>query len=373
MTARPGALRLLVATPRYLPEVGGVERHVHEVARRLVAAGAEVTVLATDREGRLPVRDRIDGVDVRRVRARPARGDYYFAPDVYSVVGAGGFDLLHVQSYHTFVAPLAMLAAARRGHPYVVTFHGGGHSSALRAALRPAQLALLRPLLARAARLVAVARFEIELYERRLGLPRERFALVPNGVDLPVPPRLPAVEEGRVVSVGRLERYKGHHRILAALPHVLERRPDAFLRIVGSGPYERELRRLAARLGVSGRVRIGAVAADDRAAMAAELARAALVVLLSEWETHPLAALEAISLGRPLLVADGSGLQELAERRLARAVALASSPRRLADAVLEQLERPVPPAQVDVPTWDDCAERLLSLYGSIAGERACAS
>jgi glycosyltransferase involved in cell wall biosynthesis len=365
-------LRLLVATPRYLPDVGGVERHVHEVARRLVTAGVAVTIVTTDRGTRLPARDRVDGIDVRRVRARPARSDYCFAPEVYSVVREGRWDVVHVQSYHTFVAPLALLAAAQRRLPYVVTFHGGGHSSAIRAALRPAQLALLRPLLVRAAGLVAVARFEIELYRRSLRVPPARFTLIPNGVDLPVAAPAAPTDGARIASVGRLERYKGHHRVLAALPHVLERRPGASLRIIGSGPYERELRRLADRLGVSARVEIGEVPARDRAAMASELASAALVVLLSEWETHPIAALEAAFLGRPLLVADGSGLRELAERGLARTVPLACSPRQVADAVLEQLEHPLLPARVDLPTWDDCAEQLLALYRSVGGGHACA-
>ena len=74
-------------------------------------------------------------------------------------------DLVHIQSYHTLVAPLAMLAARRAKLPYLLTFHGGGHSSQLRNATRGSQLALLRPLLAHAERLVTLAHFE-ETYFR---------------------------------------------------------------------------------------------------------------------------------------------------------------------------------------------------------------
>ena len=79
------------------------------------------------------------------------------------------WDVVHVQCYHTLVAPLAMLRALTLGIPYVVTFHGGGHSSELRNRSRGAQRLLLRPLLRRARRLVAVARFEIEQYGEELG------------------------------------------------------------------------------------------------------------------------------------------------------------------------------------------------------------
>ena len=53
------------------------------------------------------------------------------------------------------------------------------------------------------------------------------------------------------MSVGRLERYKGHHRILRALPAILAQEPNARLVLVGSGPYEQPLRAMASQLGVS--------------------------------------------------------------------------------------------------------------------------
>ena len=172
-----------------------------------------------------------------------------------------------------------------------------------------------------------------------------------------------------ILSVGRLERYKGHQRILAALPAILARRPDVRLRILGEGPYEPALRRLARQLGVTGQVEIGAIPPQQRGAMRALLARAALVTLLSEYETHPLAALEAISQQRPVLVADTSGLRELAERGLARAIPLQSTPEQIAAAVLRQLEQPLAPERLALPTWDTCASTLLRLYHTVLQER----
>jgi glycosyltransferase involved in cell wall biosynthesis len=261
-------LRLLMATPRFLPDLGGVEIHVDEVSRRLAARGVEVTVLTTDVTGTLPERDEASGVHVRRVRAWPAKRDYYFAPSVYTEVSRGDWDLVHVQSFHTLVAPLAMLAARRARIPYVVTFHAGGHSSRLREALRPLQLSLLRPLLARAARLIALAPHEVERYSKLLHLPETRFALVPNGSDLPAPSAAAAEDGDLIASVGRLERYKGHQRVIAALPELARRRPDVRLWIAGAGPYEAALREFAERLGVAERVDIRAIPAGERERLA---------------------------------------------------------------------------------------------------------
>lgn len=364
-----------MVTPHYLPHVGGVEQHVHEVATRIAASGrASVEVITTGAELGLAPTGTDGPVALTRLRALPKGRDWLLAPELPRRLRAEPWDVIHLQSYHTLIAPLTMATAARLGVPYVVTFHGGGSSSPVRHGARDLQRRLLGPLLRRAAALVAVAQFEVTEYGGRLGIPAERFALIPNGVDLPDPgPRDPAADAPPgplIASVGRLERYKGHHRVIEALPHVLRERPGARVWIAGSGPYEAELRALAARLGVEDRVEIGAVPPDRRAEMARRLRASDLVVLLSDFETHPIAALEALSLQRPLLVATGSGLGELADRGLARSVDPAAAPDVIARAMLRELDDPLSPAALDLPTWDDCAAELLALYTRIARARA---
>lgn len=363
-------LRVLIVTPRSPLSQGGVERHVAETGRRLAAAGAAVTVLCTEPGGAPLAVEARDGVEVRTVRAWPADRDWCFAPRLWGEIRRARPDVIHVQSYHTLVAPLAMLRALTLGVPYVVTFHGGGHSSELRNRARRAQRRLLRPLLRRAARLVAVARFEIEDYGRELGLPPERFALIPNGADIAfaAAPREPrrAGEPPTLATIGRLERYKGHQRAIEAMPEVLRARPDARLLVVGTGPYEAELRALARRLGLGDAVTFTSVPPERPQAMAELLGTIDLVVLMSEFETHPLVALEAAAAGCRLLVADGSGLGELARDGFARALPLDAPPARVAAAIIEELEQGPPSERPPLPSWDECAERLLGLYRAVA-------
>jgi glycogen synthase len=369
-------LRIAMVSPRYFPATGGTELHTREVATRIVAAGHHVTVLTTDATGRLPRCEEIDGVIIQRVPAWNAGNELHFAPAVFRLILRGNWDVVHCQGYHTLVPPLAMTAALRAHTPYVLTFHGGGHSSVLRNRVRGAQRKLLRPLLARADRLIALADFELSLFGDRLGIPRERFVLIPNGADLPAnsDPRPVGSAAPIIASVGRLERYKGHHLLIAALPFILEQRPDARVWIAGSGPFESHLRKLAERLSVADHVDIRSIPAADRQSMAAELSKIALLVSLSEYETQPIAVLEALSLGRPALVANTPGLSELARRGLVRTVPLDSRPREIAAAVVAQLRDPLlPPPDLKLPTWQDCAMQLLALYSDVARRPTCGS
>ncbi len=172
-----------------------------------------------------------------------------------------------------------------------------------------------------------------------------------------------------IMSVGRLERYKGHQYVIGALPKIRERYADARVVIVGVGPYEARLRKLAERVGVAEYVEMRAVAAGDREGMAGLLSQARVVTLLSEREGHPIAVLEALALRRPVLVAATPGLRELAEEGLVRAIGLRSTPEEIAEAVCEQIEAPLVPTEIALPTWDDCVHGLEEVYDACMRSR----
>jgi glycosyltransferase involved in cell wall biosynthesis len=148
---------------------------------------------------------------------------------------------------------------------------------------------------------------------------RGRSAVIPNGVDLGRLERearaadaadVPEEPPGAFVALvpATLARRKGQDVLLRALARLPERagRP---LRVwlAGDGPDEAALRRLAERLGVGPRLRwLGR--RDDVFAL---MARARAVVLPSRTEGHPLALLEALALGRPVLAAAVGGVPEV--------------------------------------------------------------
>lgn len=355
-----------MVTARCLPEIGGIESHVSEVATRLVHHGWEVEVLCTDRSGRLPTCERIDGYVVRRFRAFPASRDWYLSPGLVWNLIRHRRELVHVQGVHTLVPPLAMLAAWLRRSPYLLTFHSGGTSSDFRARARGLQFSLIAPLLRRASALVGVSQFEADRFAQVIGRPDE-VRLIRNGGSLPALIAAPVPDPDLVVSIGRLERYKGHHRAIEALPHLLATRPGARLEILGSGPYEAELLALADRLGVGEHVSIRFVPPVDRAAMAASLARAGVAVLLSDYEAHPVAVMEALTVGRPVVVARTSGLTELVDLGWARGVHAEADPAHVAEVIASQLDDPVAPDPRLLPTWEGCVSALEEVYDDVRG------
>jgi glycosyltransferase involved in cell wall biosynthesis len=367
---RRGPLRVAMVSAFAFPTIGGIATHVHEVSTRLGAAGVDVTVLTTDRSGDLPVEEQLPGCRVRRFRAYPRSRDYYLAPGLARHLSrAGDYDIVHVQGIHTLVAPVALAAAQRAGTPTVLTIHTGGpkgHPSRLRRHLRPLQWWGLAPLLRSTAALVAVSDFERQMFAPYLGDAAGAIRLVRNGCEpLPVDDSA-EIPQGSplLVSVGRLERFKGHHRILGAVPAILAQAPDARLVIAGRGPYEEPLRAMASRLGVSDRVSICAFGPERRGAMGKLVADADVCCLLSASESHPVAVMEALAAGTRALVADTTGLSELGRAGLATTIDLEASPEQVAAAALAVAAAPPPPPPA-LPSWDDCAGQLHRLYREV--------
>jgi phosphatidylinositol alpha-1,6-mannosyltransferase len=122
---------------------------------------------------------------------------------------------------------------------------------------------------------VAVSTFTSSVLTR-LGVPPERIALIPNGVDLdrftPGPKDAAIVDRhglaGRrvLLTVSRPEKRKGHANVIRALPRLVAKYPDLVYVIVesGDGLPSLGLDTLAADLGVSAHVVFaGKVPADE--------------------------------------------------------------------------------------------------------------
>jgi glycosyltransferase involved in cell wall biosynthesis len=364
--ARP--IRVLVVAARFLPDLGGIETHIYEVTRRMAKRGdIDLTVLTTDRSGNRPVRDELEGFTVLRCRSYPRHRDYYLAPGIYGLVLSGNYDLIHCQGIHTAVPVLAMTAARRARIPYVVTLHTGGHSSDVRRRLRSAQWCALGPLLRRAEVVVAVSRFEQRMFQKACCIDASRFRIVQNGGDLPISVVRAEIIPGRIVSSGRLERYKGHQRVIEALPIVQRSIPDATLHILGSGPYESRLRSLINTLELEKSVTIERIAPDDRAGMAGSLERAAVVAALSGYEAHPVAVMEALTLGIPIVGLDTAGIGDLVEDGLVRGVAKDASPATIAQTLVAAMEGRCASGLVRLPTWDTAAVDVAHVYMDAVG------
>ena len=125
-----------------------------------------------------------------------------------------------------------------------------------------------------------------------------------------------------ILTVGRLsslERYKGHDRIIAALPAIAARVPDAAYLIVGSGDDRRRLEWLAHQAGVGDRVVFAGQVPDPE--LPDYFALSDVFAMPSTGEGFGIAFLEAAASGLPVIGGNRDGsVDALADGRIGRLV-----------------------------------------------------
>ena len=111
-------------------------------------------------------------------------------------------------------------------------------------------------------------------------------------------PRDPCPERVRILTIGRLIPRKGFQFLIRALPQIVENAAADFeIEIVGDGPYQKQLLKLAADLNVTEHIRFaGAV---PYAELPQKYRDADIFILPSLAEGMPLVVLEAMGTGLP--------------------------------------------------------------------------
>jgi glycosyltransferase involved in cell wall biosynthesis len=217
---------------------------------------------------------------------------------------AGSVDVLHT---HAMIEVNAVARAAGRLARVPVLSHMHIENFLPSSRLRRTFVRLLDDATARLCACIVAVSDDTRRALERQGYPRGRIVVVHNGVELP--DDAPDDPGEGIVEVARLAPVKGQRELIEALAHLDE---GVRLTLVGrdvesGGAYERELRALAADLGVADRVEFAGYRDDALDVMA----RAAVVALPSWTEGLPMTLLEALARRRAVVATPVGGTPEV--------------------------------------------------------------
>lgn len=305
----------------FYPAIGGAEQQAQLLAKGLLAAGWEVSILTRRHGGHYPdltLSDEVGGVKVRRVFSQaPAK----FAALLFVLAGLGhllGQDRRQIYHAHALGAPAIMAALAKLlfGGVCVVKLRAGRNSYHQQLQSWPGRLQLwfLRQV---ADRFVANNREALEML-RELKFPPRQVAYIPNGVDTdhfrPAHKQdarrrlgLP-IERAVVLYVGRLAHVKGVDVLIQAWCRLPEQvRFRGLLVIVGDGEERYKLEQYVRQRGLDETV----VFRGQQEDVLDYLHAADVVVLPSRSEGMPNTLLEAMACGLPTVSSAVGGIPDV--------------------------------------------------------------
>ena len=286
------------------PEAGGSEVHASNIARVWAAAGIDVTLHSSSAAG-YPAATMRDGYRVIR-----RSGRYMVFPRTalssLRLRTRRGDGLVEIWNGMPFFSPLWARC------PSIVLLHHV-HAEMWRMVLKPAALARageviefgIAPAVYRRSQLLTLSWSSKAEIVDLLGIPAERIAVVPPGVDTRFQPGAGRADHPVVVGVGRLVPVKRFHLLIDALVRLRERHPTLEAVIVGEGSERPKLEAQIQAAGAGGWISLPGRLADDE--LVALYRRAWVLAGTSLREGWGMTITEAAACGTPAVVTDIAG------------------------------------------------------------------
>ncbi len=309
------SLKILKTSYEYPPLGGGGAKVVYGIATRLAARGHEVDLFTMGFHG-LPSREKVMGVDVRRVPGiRVSMSTCYF-PEMIPYVIFTSFMAVRkarIRNYflnHThFIFPggiVAYLVKRRTGLPYIITAHGSdvphynpNRFRMLHRLLRP----FWRRIVADADLIICPSKSIEDLIKMHGANANTR--IIPNAIDTDkFRPR--RKNPRNLLVVTRMFERKGVQYLLRALAR---RSAEFDINIVGDGPYLQTLKNQAKELKIE--AKFWGHLDNDSQDLKDLYETAPIFVFTSEAENFPIVLLEAMIAGAAIITTSGTGCAEV--------------------------------------------------------------
>lgn len=379
-------MHVFVVTNDFPPRAGGINYYVDQLMRRL-PAGWTVTIFSSTYPGAAEF-DRQYPHEVIRLPTEMMLPTPGVRRELHTLLQARRPDLVLFGA----IWPLGHMGPGIR-QKLDIPYGGFSHGLELTAALVPG---LLGPIGRQASLLTAASAWSRGKLDAAFGW-RGRMAVLPSGID--VESFHPGLDDTSVrerhalgtapvvCCVSRLVPRKGQDMLIKAMPAIARAIPEARLLIVGHGPYDAALRRLAERMGVADRVVFTGVVSYGDLPRYFRAGDVFAMPCRSRWFGLDIEALGAVFLqgsavGRPIVVGNSGGAPETVKEGETGLVVDPTSVPAIGEACIRLLGDPSLARAMGAAgaawvhadfTWDAMARRLTGLIEPAVNGRESAT
>jgi glycogen(starch) synthase len=379
--------------PPYI--VGGLGRHVADIAPALAAQGMDVHVVTPNIRHAPAVEEVMPGLTIHRASVpEPAH-------DLSSLVlstklsnnclqetalklheEVNGFHIIHAHDWSVAYSSVALKHVLKL--PLLVTIHSTEYGRMLGHLVSEESReihGIEEWLACEASRVITVSKYMAQQIRSIFNVPEDKIDTIVNGVTMPADPPMAGDERANfrqqyaepdekiVYYVGRVVHEKGLHILVDAAPRILEKFPRLQFIVAGVGPYLDTVKERAREQGVATHFNFVGFIADDVRDKLYQVADVA--VFPSLYEPFGIVALEAIAHECPVVVSATGGLAEVVRSHETGIVTQPDDPESLAWGILHTLQYPqwaaarASNAQHELEViynWNRIASRTIDIY-----------
>ena len=309
-------MKILQIIPFLSPKFGGTISVLDQLTKEFVKNNHSVTILTSDLEldKKLVKKFEESGITIIPIHVVLNIGLFIYTPSVkkWVVENLKSFDIIHMHTFRSYQNNIVSKYAKQYRIPYIVQAHGSVLPFFEKQNLKKMyDYVWGDKMLHFASKVIALTNTESEQYQK-MGVPRNKIEIIPNGLDLSqfldIPQKgkfkskyqIPEKEKV-ILFLGRIHRIKGIDLLISAYPEILKEFPDAQLVIVGPDDnYLSIIQEHIAQLKINKKpLFTGALYGLEKLEAYVD---ADVYVLPSLYETFPMTLLEAMVCGTPVII-----------------------------------------------------------------------
>ena len=332
---------------------------MHDLSKRLIKDGHEVTVVTYRENTDVPEYENDKGVDVYRVDNYMIHPNNFIdwimqlnfnlvAKATEVIQNKGRFDVIHAHDW--LVAYSAKSLKNAFNIPIVATIHAteSGRNSGIHDETQRYINDTEWMLTYEATEVIVNSNYMKGHIQGLFGLPFDKIEVIPNGINLTnfngvdrdydFRRQFAMDNEKIILYMGRLVYEKGIQHLISAMPKILNGYHDSKLIIAGKGGMMDELKAQANSMGLGNKVYFTGYLNSKQVQKMYKCAD--IAVFPSTYEPFGIVALEAMLAGVPTVVSDIGGLNEIVEHGVTGMKSYCGNSNSIADSVLSLLYNP---------------------------------
>ena len=348
------------------PEMGGAEVHMHEIFKRVVLKGHEVTYVAHSFKG-APKTEILDGIEIQRT-GNKFIFNRQFKTYYKKNLAHKNFDLIVDD-----ISKIPLNTPEYITKPLVGIIHHIHGTSLYKELPKIIANYIIRsekkiPNIYRETPIFAVSQStKNELME--LGQPENKIDILYNAIDHDIFDKIKVdkYSDPTICYIGRIKKYKNLEAVIDSLPKVIEKIPNLKLKIGGSGDHVPKLKEYVIQKGLQNNVDfIGYLSEEEKAK---EMAKSWLFVTMALKEGWGITVIETNAAGTPVVGSNVPGLWDSIKDNITGKLVDLNEPEKISDILIELLQDKEKLVKMSDEakkwssnfTWDASADHFLKM------------
>lgn len=360
-------MRIAVVIDTWFPAIGGGQINAWEISKRLASKNFQIDIITRNNGP-----DNLKNPKYLKViklgkKANPesALSKILFSVNLIPFLVNRDYKLIHV---HPFLPALFVkLVSIIKKVPVVITVHG--------TRLFEKKLPITP---SRFIEWIILTKIKYDLAIsvtqafKKIKNINQNIEVIRNGIDLRKFENIKVKKTPypKILWVGRFDKVKRVEDLIIAMGNIIQKIPEAKLKLVGYGYEENNLQKLAKKLNLNKRVEfVGKKTGDD---LIREYKSSHLFVLPSSSEGQPLTLLEAMACGLPIIATKTGGIPEIVKDNVNGLLVPPNDCIALANAIIWCLKNKNDFGKrghlrvAKMNSWDDIANKTLSIYRELS-------